>query len=533
MAKTKTRSHGSTARGPCEIPVIDLFAGPGGLGEGFSSLPDANGQRAFKIRLSVEKDAVAHETLELRAFFRQFQPGAAPEDYYRFVRGEISRQDLFAAHPAQGQAARTEAWHCELGIQNASAVRERIGMALQGAKRWVLIGGPPCQAYSLAGRSRNAGKKDYDFATDPRQRLYVDYLQVIADHGPAIFVMENVKGLLSARIENTRIFEKILVDLQSPYGALQSEGRSVAPGNRPGYRLYSLSPLRAELMPTVPLPKDFLIRAEQHGVPQARHRLILVGIRDDIRQFPAALHPEPPVPVRSVLGGLPPLRSGISGGADGCEEWIALLRAGTDRRWLKTAGSSGGRRDEVYRLLLRSMLSAHAPRDGRGGEFIYAPVDVQYRSDWYLDQRMGGVCNHSTRAHMASDLYRYLFSACFAKVYERTPTLADFPPDLLPDHQNVDQAISTGHFSDRFRVQLPDRPSTTITSHISKDGHYYIHYDPDQCRSLTVREAARLQTFPDNYFFCGGRTAQYTQVGNAVPPLLAHQIAEIVRDLLG
>ncbi len=172
------------------------------------------------------------------------------------------------------------------------------------------------------------------------------------------------------------------------------------------------------------------------------------------------------------------------------------------------------------------------PAAKRGGEFVACTPDIAYCADWFLDSRLHGVCNHSSRAHITKDLYRYFFAACYASVAHSSPQIAEFPTDLLPLHKNIPNAIlKHSMFLDRFRVQPWSRPATTVTSHISKDGHYYIHPDPKQARSLTVREAARLQSFPDNYLFTGPRTAQYIQVGNAVPPLLAREIAKSVSTL--
>ena len=138
------------------------------------------------------------------------------------------------------------------------------------------------------------------------------------------------------------------------------------------------------------------------------------------------------------------------------------------------------------------------------------------------------VINHETRGHIRSDLHRYMYYSTYASVMGVSPTSSNLPNVMWPIHNN----FSSGKFADRFKVQLKNNSGSTVTCHISKDGHSFIHYDPSQCRSLTVREAARIQTFPDNYYFVGPRTQQYVQVGNAVPPYLAKKLAEIVYKLL-
>jgi DNA (cytosine-5)-methyltransferase 1 len=515
------------------IPVIDLFAGPGGLGEGFSRYSLPGGRRPFKIGLSIEKDEKAHETLLLRSFFRQSPLDDVPEAYYECLRGEVTREELFESYPADGEAAKREAWCAELGVEPAGTVRGRISAALGDAENWVLIGGPPCQAYSLVGRSRNKGKAGYRPADDRRHFLYLEYLQIIADHWPAVFVMENVKGLLSAAVDEERIFTRIVKDLRSPSAALKREERSrQRNGQTHTYRIHSVIESAQQKLFDDEHVADFIVRAEDYGVPQARHRLILIGVRDDLGDvLPKHLQRQDPIPARNVLADLPRVRSGLSKSEDTAEAWRDVLQEVSDRGWFRSLRNNGGK--GVCELIQQTVARLPLPRHDRGDEFIrHDEVAIAYRPDWFLDRRIGGVCNHATRGHIKNDLYRYLFASCFAEKKGHSPELSEFPKALLPQHENVESALDGAMFADRFRVQLAGRPSTTVTSHISKDGHYYIHYDPSQCRSLTVREAARLQTFPDNYFFCGPRTAQYHQVGNAVPPLLAVQIAEVVWDLL-
>jgi len=245
------------------IPIIDLFAGPGGLGEGFSSLRDHKNEPVFDIALSIEKDPIAHRTLTLRAVFRRLRGTKHIQHYYSYIRNEIDEQ-TFRKIPAVAEAfshAEKEARCLELGKADEGNIDTEIRSALGGKETWVLIGGPPCQAYSLAGRARRVN--DTTFKDDVKHFLYREYLRIIKVHRPTIFVMENVKGLLSSQHSGSPMFERILADLRSPEPGLEYEIRSfVKKGN-------------SETLD----PGDFVIQAERHGIPQSRHRVILLGIR--------------------------------------------------------------------------------------------------------------------------------------------------------------------------------------------------------------------------------------------------------------
>jgi len=514
------------------IQVVDLFAGPGGLGEGFASSED--GAR-FQILVSAEAEPMARKTLKLRAFYRLLKRENPDRlrDYYDYCNGKTSKpysdQSL-----TQWEEADREARQIKLGsLGGDKELDDVLRKYLNRDHPWVLIGGPPCQAYSMAGRARNQSKVDYKAEDDHRHFLYRDYLRIIKKYQPTVFVMENVKGILSSKVGDERIFSQILKDLSDPHKALGE------PDSGLRYRICSLVDPQS-FGPTENVenidPHAFVIKSEKYGIPQARHRVILLGIALD-ENGEAPKHDllsevDGRVSVGAVLRGLPKIRSRLSRRLDNKDVWydevirqLSELRSEISNESEKKLAP---RMDNALKALSSRKLDVGALRvarekdDGRTG--------IDSLDAWYLEGQLDYWLNHDARGHMPSDLRRYIFASTYAQAHENSPKghLQFFLSGLAPAHKNW----KSGKFSDRFRVQLEGQPATTITSHLSKDGHYFIHYDPSQCRSLTVREAARLQTFPDDYFFEGNRSQQFQQVGNAVPPLLANKIASIVFDLV-
>lgn len=505
--------------------VVDLFAGPGGLAEGFSSFVDGEENKPFHVTLSVEKEASAHRTLQLRSFLRQFEE--FPDEYYEALNDHRPLPEWSKIYEGEWQTALEEALRLELGTPEAAIVLDqRIKKLVQLGVPTVVIGGPPCQAYSLVGRARNQGTEGYVPEEDDRHFLYREYIRILEGLRPVAFVMENVKGILSSSVEGKRIFEQVLADLRAAGGfpesydlfavALDDEGRAV---------------LRKTLSPS-----DFIVRSEDFGVPQARHRVIVVGLRCEVATKVMSVKDTTGrstgelATVRNAISGLPVLRSGLSRGDD-ASAWRDVVTNQMDIVIAALELSPNNASD----LLISARKSREAFKAAKAlpprSSSVSARVSAQcpdVLADWLDDSRLLVTLNHSSRGHMVEDLGRYFFSAVFTSVRGRAPKADEFPPSLAPKHANW----NSGKFADRFRTQGWDKFSTTVTSHISKDGHYFIHPDPVQCRSLTVREAARLQTFPDNYLFLGNRTEQYVQVGNAVPPFLALQIAEVLHRAL-
>jgi DNA (cytosine-5)-methyltransferase 1 len=419
-----------------QIPIIDLFAGPGGLGEGFTSVVDKDKKRFFRIALSIERDEFAHKTLTLRSFLRQFHFKKLPKEYYQFVRGKITDvEELYKLYPKEAEEAKREAWRFSLGkTEDHNEIDKRIREGLKGQKNFVLIGGPPCQAYSLVGRARRQEGKGLN-KEDERVYLYREYYRILAVHKPPVFIMENVKGILSSKVENEGIFNQLIGDLRNPVESYKKlQGEENISKSRTEYKIYSLvkranKDLNGE---EIFQPKDFIIRSEDYGTPQTRHRVILLGIRSDIKTIPEILKKAKElIHVDKVLDGLPNIRSGLSKESDSKINWKHSIED-----LLKT--NIGKQIDiEVWEKMKQAINNLTLPQKDKGSDFVEYDADIMYKKNWFLDKKLNGVCNHESRSHIKEDLYRYLFVSCFASVKGRSPKLSDFPDSLLPRHLNA------------------------------------------------------------------------------------------------
>ncbi len=496
------------------IPVVDIFAGPGGLNEGFSSILDpATNKPVFKTAVSIEMERSAVNTLTLRAAYRHLlhSESGLPPAYQDFLEGRRSLSELHkdSRFALAYEEARKKVRQFELSENSRGESDKIIEEALgDNSAAWVLIGGPPCQAYSLAGRSRRTN--DVEFENDHKHFLYREYLHIIQRFKPAIYVMENVKGLLSATNGGSKMFELIRGDLTNPAEDLN----------------YTLHSMVVEAGPEGPGAQDFVIRAEDYGIPQKRHRVIIVGVRADLDLgAPSVLEKSQPVTVSEAIGNLPKIRSSVSRTVDHDGQLWADVR-----RSIRDIGKKSILRDSLTAIFSSKLESSSLSQAAAPGDEIMSNVSAKTYHEWISDRAGAATLQHEARSHMIEDLERYYLLSSLAKSLGDSPKVRQLPRNFWPNHKNMDSASMP--FEDRFRVQVWDKPSSTIVSHIAKDGHYYIHPDPNQMRSLTVREAARLQTFPDNYVFVGNRTQQYTQVGNAVPPLLAYKIGQAVAKML-
>lgn len=393
---------------------IDLFAGCGGLSEGFYKL-------GFNALAHVEIDHFACETLKTRMRYYGYKDADTA-----VLENDITSKDIVKQ------------------IQTIVGEKEVD----------VIIGGPPCQSFSPLGKA----KDDNNMQDDPRNYLFESYIKVLNHFKPKFFVFENVTGLLDTEVKGVRIFKTILRRIRRNYKVIDDENIIV-------------------------------LNATNYGVPQERKRVILLGVRKDVDVSPEEIYasiqktnylPEDSecaraglkkyVTVRDAIADLPPLHQGegvitmeYPNTYEECNEYVKEIR-------------------KHDALILR---------------------------------------DHVARRNNAMDVERY---KAMAKNQWNFLQMLEYRPDLGHEKKRV--------FFNSYKVQWWDMPARTIIAHLYKDGNQFIHPDYNQGRSITVREAARLQSFPDDFIFEGSRTEQFKQIGNAVPPLLAKAIADAMKSKL-
>lgn len=407
-----------------QFTVVDLFAGAGGLLEGFR-------RRGFRIVSSVEMDPYACDTLKTRHAYWEQKTGKTKRAYWDYVRGKVSREDFLKDLPENSVI------NAEISSKTINDIAGKIGMRMREMRVDsidVFIGGPPCQAYSLVGRARDPkSMKD-----DPRKQLYKHYVQLLKRFMPEVFVFENVPGILSA--DDGALFEEV----KKYFGKA---------GYVVEYRMLNAS--------------DFMVL-------ENRKRVILIGWKKD--------------------------------------------------RDLKYPEFKPKKHDYFTAELFKD-LPALSPGEGSNiSEYVNEVSDYLKKSKIRHIEPV--LTHHVTRPINDNDREIYKEALVLWETEGKRLNYADLP-EKLKTHKNQTS------FLDRFKVVAANEAAShTVVAHIAKDGHYYIHPDIKQLRSISVREAARIQSFPDNYYFEGPRTAKLVQIGNAVPPLMAEVIAGSIKEML-
>lgn len=402
--------------------IIDLFAGAGGLSEGFV-------QAGFVPIAHVEMDKDACNTLRTRCCFHYLRANNQLDIYYKYLKGEIARETLYGSVPKEVTNA---VINVEISDDTINETFGKIKQLAKGHKIDMIIGGPPCQAYSLLGRHRKT------MEDDPRTLLYLQYGKFLKEFTPKGFVFENVPGLLSAKkgehFQNLQIYFDEL-----------------------GYKVHFK-----------------MLNASDYGVLQERRRIIIVGWKkDNDMGYPEIDKYQTNAVINDILGDLPQLKAGE-------KEMVSSYKK-ENNSYLRESG-------------IRS----------DGEKFVTQNI---------------------TRPVNANDASIYAYAIKLWDSKQVRVKYTDLPVELRTQ-KNEDS------FLDRFKVVNGKGKAHTVVAHLAKDGHYYIHPSLSVCRSISVREAARMQSFPDNFYFEGSRSAMFKQIGNAVPVLMAKKIAESINQML-
>lgn len=406
-----------------KLKFIDLFAGAGGLSEGFV-------RAGFTPVAHVEMNKDACDTLRTRTAFHWLKEEGRISEYHDYLHGTITRKELWSKIPDH---LINSVINTEISEKSLPKIFEQIDEELGNDTVDLVIGGPPCQAYSVAGRVRK------DMTDDPRNHLYKHYVEFLKKYQPKMFVFENVPGILSA---NNGHYLQLIFD------AVREAG-------------YELD--------------KKVLNAQDFGVLQDRKRVIIIGWKNNLEiEYPKFYKIEQKFEVaKHLFSDLPKIKSGQG-------EWGVSPYIQDTNDYLKASGIRNG---------------------------------IEFTTQ------------HISRFNNENDLEIYRIAVDKWVNEGKRLNYAELPPRLIK-HNN------TKTFTNRFQVVNHKGVSHTVVAHICADGHYYIHPDISQNRSITVREAARIQSFPDDYFFESSRTAAFKQIGNAVPVLMAQGIATTIKEMM-